>query len=274
MSRVHTPTFGAISLSIVACLAPVAKAGEDNTDPLTVVSVTAAETSIAAGAIPSPPHQTQVVAQLSEPVSAPIAVWLSGGRGHGVGAASFMGHSLKLEGPARIGHGKKEFVAGTKRAAMFEADDSGKLMLTLTSSNKIGDTCVVYARAGRSTVAKGHDALSPRVVFGKGEQTVDLPDFLVPSTEVKTTVTRTHKGKPLAGHDTVVYVKSVTVNGKEIAFDWRTPLRLNQYAEIPLNEVRQRTDAKGRVVATVKIKDAPGLESVDVESRDLQVFRK
>ena len=270
MNRVHTPVFVGISL----CLVPMATAGEDNTDPLTVVSVTVAETSIAAGAIPSPPHQTQVIIQLSEPMSAPVAVWLSGGKGHGIGKASFMGHSLKLEGPARIGHDKKEFVAVAKRATMFKADDSGKLTLVLTSSNKIGDSCVVYARAGRSTVAKGHDARSPRVVFEKGEQAVNLPEFLVPSTDVKATVTRAHKGKPLAGHDTVVYVKSVTVNGKTIAFDWRTPLRLNQYAEIPLNEVRQRTDAKGRVVATVKIKDVAGLESVQVESRDLQIFRK
>jgi len=250
------------------------EAGEDNTDPLTVVSVTAAETAIAAGAIPSRPHQTQVIVQLSEPVAAPVAVWLTGGRGHGVGTSSFMGHSLKLEGPARIGHGKKGFVAGAKRATVFKADDSGKLTLTLTSSNKIGDSCAVFARAGRSAVARGHESRSPRVVFEKGEQTVDLPKFLVPGTDVKVTVTRAHKTNPLAGHDTVVYVKSVTVNGKTIAFDWRTPLRLNQYAEIPLKEVRQRTDAKGRVAATVKIKNIAGLESVQVESRDLQIFRK
>ncbi len=245
---------------------------------LTVDSVTVGSTHIAAGALDSLPHQTQVTVQLSAPVISPVAVWITGGSGYGMGTESYADQVLNLEGPAKIQAGGQTFTAGCSNpstaAIVVTTGMDGKAVLTLTSSNKIDQTCTVHAKAGSDTSLTGSQGQSPEITFDKGDQSVTISSILTRGTTITASVVRSFAGSPLQSHDTVVYVSSVVVDGTTHDFNPYYPFALNAYAEVVFEDIRQLTDSAGEVHAQVQIKTDPDLQQVTVQSRDLQVFEQ
>lgn len=246
-------------------------------NPVTVSAVTASSTEIAAGAVETAPHQTLVTLQVSPPGTYPVAVWLEGGDGFGVGTAQhFAGGAFRRSGAATISGDGHTFAAGgdtpSEEAIRVMTNADGRAELVLTSSNEIGEQCTVHARAGTGIAVGGAQANSPPIVFAKGDLRVTFPGTLVAGAPAGALVSRTFKGQPLEGHDIVFFVRRIRVAGLIEVIDEDAPGVFDRYASIDPSERRVLTDADGNAAASVMIGDDGGLEFVEVSAQDLQVF--
>jgi len=233
-----------------------------------VSSVTVAETAIAAGALRSALHQTTITIQLSAAVACPVQVWLQGGLG--VDTPS----TVQLDGFATATWNDQVFEAGGEHPSQASievmTDANGVAVLTLTSSNRIGESCVAHARAGtiRSDVSQ---AQSAPVQFEQGEIQIHLPGPLIANQVVTATVTCTYNDQPLVGHEIHTLVDQVIVNGIKRASDPNNPDALSSYVGILESEqLPQYTDANGQVTCDIQINAVEGLSSMQVRATDLQ----
>jgi hypothetical protein len=240
-------------------------------DRLLAVSVTAAQQSIAAGALPTKVHQTEVVVHVTPPSSYRLSVWLEGGDGYTDGGIS-------TEGPAKLETGHASFIAGgtnaSQRPMIVTTDANGRAVLLLTSSNEINEQSRVHARLGTQSGFAVSDATSAPVTFELGTLEVTFPRYLARDAYSSAVVNRTLNGVPIPGHETEVYVRRVQVNSQDITADRDHTDDLASYAAIQPAQRRQRTDENGRVTAPVLIRDVEGLGYVEVKAVDLQVFAK
>lgn len=241
------------------------------------VETVSGKTEIAAGALNSAPHQTYITVHVTPAVSASVAVWLVDGDGFKTGSPeTYSGHSLIVEGPAKIEGSGLTFISGgstpSSAAIVVNTDSDGDAVLTLTSSNEINETCKVHAKANTVPPTMTGSEASCIVKFLQGDQTITLPDYLPANTEITAIVKRSLGGVALPGHDTVFYVSSVKVNGTTILFNYTSPTALDVYAKVVSGDERKPTDSSGEAKAHVKIMDVSGLENVEVSSRDLQTF--
>ncbi|MCX8495112.1 MAG: hypothetical protein ORN51_02900 [Akkermansiaceae bacterium] len=253
---------------------------------LHVTKITVAKSQIAAGALATAPHQTKVVIQVVPPGPTPVIVWLDGGTGSS--AASSSDGNIHPISPAKLCDPVTSPVAeaGGPSAAqplLMNASATGEVILTLTSSNVVGDHCTVRAQAGTmpatgpgqaGTVraAEPVQASSPEVSFEAGTMTMDFPAVLTPGTSVPVVVTRSFNGEPLAGHETLIYVNRAQVDGKSLVAAGQLSSQLDPYALVDATQQRQTTDASGLASANVLINDPGGLGSVEMKACDLQVI--
>ena len=240
-------------------------------DRSVVVSVRVASESIAAGALPTKVHQTEVVVQVIPAWRYRLSVWLEGGGGYAGGGPS-------TEGPARLEGGGAVFVAGGANASnqpiVVTTDTDGRVALRLTSSNEINEQCRVHARLGTHSGFADSQMRSAPITFGLGTLEVEFPRYLARDAYASAVVNRTFNGTPIPGHATEIYVRRVQVNSKEITADWDHRDALASYAVIEPADRRQRTDENGQATAAVFIRDVEGLGYVEVKAVDLQVFGK
>jgi hypothetical protein len=240
-------------------------------DRAVAVSVTAAHQSIAAGALPTKVHQTEVVVQVTPPGKYRLSAWLEGGGGHSDGGIS-------AEGPATLESGEALFVAGGAKASnkpiLVSTDTTGRAALVLTSSNELNEKCRVHARLGTHSGFAVSDASSASVTFELGTLEVVFPRYLARDAYSSAVVKRTLNGVPIPGHETEVYVRRVQVNSRDVMADRERSSALSSYAVIDPAQKRQRTDDTGDATVRVYIHDVEGLGYVEVRAIDLQVFGK
>jgi hypothetical protein len=249
-----------------------------NPNLVTVSAVTPTTTAVAAGALDSAPHQTEVTIQVTPPGSYPVMVWLQGGGGYGTGTTShFTGAPINQSGPARISASGTTFAAGSdaapsQRAMVVTTDASGRAVAVLTSSNLIGEQCTVCARAGNVPGEAAFQAQSAPVTFEQGTMSLAFPQSLTSGGDVTATASLTYKGQPLPGHDIALYVNRVRTSGVETVFTAANPAGLTTFAAVRSGDVRQFSSATGQNVASVYIAPNDSLEFVEVNVVDLQIF--
>ena len=240
-------------------------------DRSAVVSISVASESIAAGALPTQVHQTEVVVQVKPARIYRLSLWLEGGDG-------YTGGGLPTEGPARLEGGGSVFVAGganaSKHPVAVTTDVDGRAVLVLTSSNEINEQSRVHARLGTHSGFVESQASSAPVTFGLGTLEVVFPRFLARDAFASAVVNRTFNGMPVPGHETEVYVRRVQINSREVYADREHSDDLASYAVIEPSQRRKRTDGDGRAAVPVFIRDVEGLGYIEVTAIDLQVFGK
>lgn len=235
--------------------------------PLKVSEIKAADTIIAAGGVDTPYHSTEIEIKLNYPLSCNVTLWLKDGEGYGTGDYTWthegVNYSASLEGPALL-NGKKP-----GEPLVVRTNSLGIATVTLRSSNKV-ESVRIQGRVGSHANCSSPDTEDVVQFYGFTSVVTMAPLRL--DTWSRITLDRTCDEGPLAGHDVVLYVKSVVLDGQTINFNPLDPTALNQYAEIPQSLIRQTTDANGQVESEIHIKNIPGLESVYVESRDFNTF--
>jgi hypothetical protein len=240
-------------------------------DASVVASIRAASESIAAGAMPTAVHQTEVLLQVIPPGPYRVSVWLEGGDGYAGGGAA-------TEGPAKLEGGGTVFLAGgvnaSKQPIVITTDTKGGATLRLTSSNEVNEQATVHARLGTHARFGESHARSAPITFELGTLEVEFPRFLTRDAYASAVVRRTFKGVPIPGHETEVYVRRVQVNSRDFTADREHSDDLASYAVIDPSQKRQRTDENGRATAPILIRDVEGLGYVEVKAVDLQVFGK
>jgi hypothetical protein len=240
-------------------------------DASVAVSIRAANESIAAGAMPTAVHQTEVVLQVIPPGPYRVSVWLEGGDGYAGGGPA-------TEGPAKLEGGGAVFLAGgvnaSRQPIVITTDTNGRATFRLTSSNEVNEQATVHARLGTHTDFGGSHALSAPITFELGTVEVEFPRFLARDAYASAVVHRKLNGAPIPGHETEIYVRRVRVNSEEFVVDANQADDLAAYALIDPDKRRQRTDQNGQARAAVFIRDVEGLGYVEIKAVDLQVFGK
>ena len=249
-------------------------------DGVEVEVINVSSTRIAAGALSSAPHQTEIEIRLNRAGAYPVAVWLEGGEGHGADKVNdcLPGGTMEGEGSAKLASAGQIFVAGggsrSERAMGLTTNEEGRAVLVLTSSNEAGQTCRVHARAGTRSDFSDSQGQSSLITFEKGTVEVAMPRVIVGPALTSVTVTRTFNGVPLVGHDMAIYVRHVRVNGETRRLDPCQPNGLSEFASIEPGEMRQPTDEFGQATASIQLHSATGLDYFEVEAVDLRVIER
>lgn len=240
-----------------------------------VSSVSVAETAIAAGALQSALHQTTITIQLSPKEARPVLVWLRGGVGVDDPSRQIDGFAT-VTSPSQFDSQIPEAGVENRSQAPIKVmtDAAGSAVLTLTSSNKIDETCEVYAQVGTIRSDDVSQAKSEAVRFEQGVLQVNLPGQLMGGQKSKAIIKRTdNAGRPLVDHPIVIFVRRVLISGIEYHFDPANPSNLSDYVTV-LGDglVQKETDENGEVAFDLLIADTEGLTFIEIEAQDSQVF--
>ena len=249
-----------------------------------IQSVTANKTTILAGAKDTSLHQTSINVTINPALqSVPVNLSLIGGNGY-EGNTTRFGQYVAWDGPAKLEAGNQTYVAGeTENPIQVPTDAQGKVIATLTSSNRFDENTTVKAQYGSAskTVTVEFDEpyvgvnITGPVAVGYNQQvavTVRFPGST---------------GDPVEGHDIFVYVRNVQVNGSwqiapnlELVVDpcWRAApdaakSKMDMYATITTG-ARQNTPADGNITANVTLIDlGPGvsIDEVNVGAADASI---
>ncbi len=233
------------------------------------VTLTADRHDIAAGAIDSAAHQTNITVDV-EPVRAgiPVRLTVAGGRSHEEG------NSAKLQvgknGPVAYGPG------GTLEAT---TDKNGEITATVTSSDVYRGQCTIKAECGNEEeeIEFNWDDVSE-----EGEW-VSEPNYIVPGgVSTQTLTLKHHRGgeaPPLNGHEIRFFVEEVQYrdeNGKlqtirNTAEDPH-PDKISGWASFP--DTPSVTNADGEVSVDLQISDRDNLVMISMAAYDWSLWNE
>ena len=241
-----------------------------------IQSVTVNQTTIAAGAKNTTPHQTTVDVTINPAVlGVPINLSLFGGNGYSGNTTKF-GQQVTWYGPAKLEGGNQTYVAGETGAPIsVNTDAQGKATVTLTSSNRLLENTTVKAEFGASSMNSG------LITFAFPYVQVDIVGPLALGGNQSVNASVSYNFQPLEGHDIFTYVRNVKVNGTWLKdpwlvdFEWQTnstAMRalMDLYAEITQG-ARQDTPTNGNISATVQLEEGVDLDEISVGAADASV---